>query len=137
MHQEGWRKTSEEGIRKIQFLVKMEYWLEQLYNLEDPHKWEVSRFNFNCFQSLSRLCEDMEALSDTQDISVVSRSFLRRASKIGSILQQSRKFLGFSYKCTKEQGLLMPLMSQLILWLLNNSLKLKEQKKDTCYLSFL
>lgn len=41
------------------------------------------------------------------------------------------------YKCSKEQGLLTPLMPQFILWTLNNHLKLKEQKQDICHLSFL
>lgn len=73
----------------------MEYWLDQLYNLEDPPNWDYQNSISVFFQSLNRLSEDMEVPSDTQDISVVARSFHRRASKTGSILQQSRKSLGF------------------------------------------
>lgn len=105
--------------------------------MEDPHNWDVSRFNFNFFQYLNRLHDDME-------VPLIHKTFLwcqklyQKSLKNRLHLAAQQKVFGIHiYKYSKERGLLMPLMPQFILWPLNNHLKLKEQKQGICHLSFL
>lgn len=78
----------------------------------------------------------MEVFSDTHfcgDKKLSQKSLKNRLH----LAAEQEVFGVHSYKCSKEQGLLMPSMPQFILWPLNNHLKLKEQKQDICHLCFL
>lgn len=104
-------KTSEEGTKKT--TVSCQNGVLATYNMEDPHNWDVSRFNF--FQYLNRLHDDME-------VPLIHKTFLwyqklsQKSLKNRLHLAAQQKVFGIHiYKCSKEQGLLMPLMPHFIL----------------------